>query len=256
MTDPNQQNHNPYAFNPGSPTPTDTSNEAKQPPVVFGSTPTTPQQPQFSEQPQSPQQPQPAQQPHLLQPPQPTKKKKTGLIVGLIAIAVLLIFLGIAILGAAYYLINSKTNTPRAAISTSQTQNSRAVPNTSASITPDPVLTEAPTTRNSDAGTPGVKNDDKDAALQAAKQYSDYLNLSKKEIYKILINPEAENFTEQAAQYAVDNLQTDWKKNALEQAKIYQNELHMTPEEIYTQLTSEFGGGFTPEEARYAVDHL
>lgn len=252
MTDPNQQRHNPYAFNPGSPSPDGTSNEVTQPPVVFGSIPTTPQQPQFSEQPQSPQQPQPAQQPHSPQQPQLAKKKKTGLIVGLIAIAVVLIFLGIAILGAGYYLINSKTNTPRAAISTSQTQSTPAIPNTS--IAPDPVLTETP--RSNDAGTPGVKNDDKDAALQAAKQYSDYLHLSKKGIYRILITPEAENFTEQAAQYAVDNLQTDWKKNALEQAKTYQNELGMTPEEIYTQLTSEFGGGFTPEEARYAVDHL
>ena len=63
-------------------------------------------------------------------------------------------------------------------------------------------------------------------------------------------------FSKEAAQYAVDNVETDWNKNALEKAKIYQNQMNMSPSAIHDQLTSNFGEKFTKTEADYAIENL
>ena len=47
------------------------------------------------------------------------------------------------------------------------------------------------------------------------------MNMSKKGIYDQLVSEYGENFSAEAAQYAVDNLNADYNKNALEKAKTY-----------------------------------
>lgn len=91
-------------------------------------------------------------------------------------------------------------------------------------------------------------------ALKKAETYSETLHMSKKGIYNQLTS-EIEGFTEEDAQYAIDNLDVDWKQNALEKAKSYQQTLSMSKNAIYNQLTSEIEG-FTEEEAQYAIDNL
>lgn len=94
------------------------------------------------------------------------------------------------------------------------------------------------------------------AALNSAKTYSDIMHMSKQGIYDQLISEYGEQFSEEDAQYAIDNLNVDYNENALETAKVYQEEMDMSQAEIFDQLTSEYGEKFTTEEAQYAVDHL
>lgn len=92
------------------------------------------------------------------------------------------------------------------------------------------------------------------SALKKAESYSRTMHMSKQGIYNQLTS-EFEQFTPEAAQYAVDNMKADWNANALEKAKSYQKTMNMSPEAIRSQLTSSVEG-FTEEEADYAVSHL
>lgn len=94
------------------------------------------------------------------------------------------------------------------------------------------------------------------SALAQAKSYSEIMYMSKQGIYDQLVSEYGGQFSEEAAQYAVDNLEADYKANALEKAKQYQDSMAMSPEAIRDQLTSEYGEQFTQEEADYAVENL
>lgn len=91
-------------------------------------------------------------------------------------------------------------------------------------------------------------------ALNKAASYSKTTHMSKQGIYDQLTS-DFEEFTPEAAQYAIDNLDVDYNQNALNTAKSYEKTLDMSKSAIYTQLTSEVEK-FTPEEAQYAIDHL
>lgn len=93
-------------------------------------------------------------------------------------------------------------------------------------------------------------------ALKKAESYSSMMHMSKQGIYDQLTSEYGEQFSAEAAQYAIDNLQADYKANALEKAKSYQDTMAMSPNAIYDQLVSEYGEKFTPEEAQYAIDNL
>ena len=82
------------------------------------------------------------------------------------------------------------------------------------------------------------------------------MNMSKAGVYDQLTSEYGEKFTAEAAQYAVDNVESDWKENALKKAEFYQEHMSMSPNAIYDQLVSEYGEQFTAEEAQYAVDNL
>lgn len=99
--------------------------------------------------------------------------------------------------------------------------------------------------------TVGQKN-----ALKKAESYSSNLHMSKAGIYKQLTSSYGEGFTEEEAQYAIDNIKADWKANALAKAKQYQTNMNMSKSKIYDQLISPYGEEFTKEEAQYAIDHL
>lgn len=93
------------------------------------------------------------------------------------------------------------------------------------------------------------------SALRSAKTYSDTMHMSKQAIYNQLTS-DFDKFSEDAAQYAVDNLDADYNKNALKKAESYSNTMSMSKRSIYNQLTSDAGEKFTAEEAQYAIDHL
>lgn len=93
-------------------------------------------------------------------------------------------------------------------------------------------------------------------ALKQAETYSEMMHMSKKAIFDQLTSEYGGQFADDAAQYAIDNLDADYKKNALESAKTYQSMMSMSKSAIYDQLVSEYGGQFTAEEAQYAIDHL
>lgn len=93
-------------------------------------------------------------------------------------------------------------------------------------------------------------------ALKKADQYANDMHMSKKGVYEQLTSEYGEQFSEDAAQYAIDNVKADWNANALAKAKDYQESMSMSKNAIYDQLTSEYGEQFTADEAQYAVDNL
>lgn len=94
------------------------------------------------------------------------------------------------------------------------------------------------------------------SALTKAESYAETMYMSKAGIYDQLTSEYGENFPEEAAQYAIDNIEFDWKANALEKAKSYAETMDMSNSAIYDQLISEYGEKFTPDEAQYAIDNL
>ncbi|WP_081099556.1 Ltp family lipoprotein [Corynebacterium glutamicum] len=93
-------------------------------------------------------------------------------------------------------------------------------------------------------------------ALTKADPYANRQHMSQSRLYNQLTSEYGEGFTEEAAQYAIENVKADWNANALEKARRYQERQAMSVDRIYRQLTSEYGEGFTPEQAQYAVDNL
>ena len=93
-------------------------------------------------------------------------------------------------------------------------------------------------------------------ALVKAQQYSDSQYMSKNRLYQQLTSEYGEAFDEDAAKYAIENVEADWNYNALQKAKSYQSQQNMSKSRIYEQLKSEYGEGFTEKQAQYAVDHL
>jgi len=75
-------------------------------------------------------------------------------------------------------------------------------------------------------------------------------------LYEQLTADEGDQFSEEAAQYAVDNIEVDYNEQALKSAESYQEDMDMSPDAIYDQLASDDGEKFTDEEAQYAVDNL
>lgn len=94
------------------------------------------------------------------------------------------------------------------------------------------------------------------SALKKAESYSKTMHMSKQGIYDQLTSEYGEQFSEEAAQYAIDNIKADWKENALKKAEDYQETMSMSPSAIHDQLTSEYGEQFTEEEADYAIENL
>jgi hypothetical protein len=94
------------------------------------------------------------------------------------------------------------------------------------------------------------------SALAKATSYSEMMHMSKAGLFGQLTSEYGEQFSPEAGQYAVDNVQADWNANALAKAKDYQEQMAMSPEAIRDQLTSEYGEQFTQEEADYAILHI
>lgn len=92
-------------------------------------------------------------------------------------------------------------------------------------------------------------------ALRKAETYAD-MDMSKAGIYDQLTSEYGEGFPEDAAQYAIDNVEADWNQNALGKAEVYYKDMAMSKDAVYEQLVSDYGEKFTEEQAQYAIDHL
>ena len=115
---------------------------------------------------------------------------------------------------------------------------------------------KTPSTDNTVAVAEQTKDSKNKNALKKAKQYSTIMHMSKQGIYDQLTSEYGEGFPEDAAQYAVDNVDADWEANALVKAKDYSDTMHMSKRGIYDQLISEYGEKFTEDEAQYAIDNV
>lgn len=87
-------------------------------------------------------------------------------------------------------------------------------------------------------------------ALRTAYDYLDYSAFSKTGLYDQLI---FEEYPAEAAQFAIDNVETDWNANALQAAKDYLDYSAFSNQGLYDQLLFE---GYTAEQAQFAIDNL
>lgn len=94
------------------------------------------------------------------------------------------------------------------------------------------------------------------SALTQAEAYNDIMHMSKAKLYNQLTSEYGGQFSHEAAQYAIDNINADWNANALATAESYNNTMHMSKRKLYDQLISDFGELFTDEEAQYAIDNI
>lgn len=108
---------------------------------------------------------------------------------------------------------------------------------------------EKPTEKETEPPTEAISREFKNA-LDKAKSYLNHSAFSKDGLFGQLLY---EKFSEDAAQYAVDHVNTDWNENALKKAKSYMNYSAFSKEGLFNQLIYE---KYTDEEARYAVDNI
>jgi TM2 domain-containing membrane protein YozV len=94
------------------------------------------------------------------------------------------------------------------------------------------------------------------SALGKAQDYSDMMHMSKAGLFNQLTADFGEQFSKEAAQYAIENVDADWNGNALKKAITYQETMNMSPAAIRDQLTSEYGERFTASQADYAIKNL
>ena len=93
-------------------------------------------------------------------------------------------------------------------------------------------------------------------ALKKAQFYAKpYRNMSKEQVRCELLSIRAGKLSDEAIQYAMDNVEADWKEHALRRAKDLHESGFFSLEYIYDALTSIYTG-FTEEEAQYAIDNL
>ncbi|MCM3396801.1 Ltp family lipoprotein [Oceanobacillus profundus] len=93
-------------------------------------------------------------------------------------------------------------------------------------------------------------------ALKAAQNYIDMMGFSEKGLFEQLTSEYGDQYPEDAAQYAIENVEVDYNEEALESAESYQELMPMSDQELLDQLTSEYGDQYTEEQAQYALDNL
>ena len=94
------------------------------------------------------------------------------------------------------------------------------------------------------------------AAVAKAQLYVESMPFSEKGLYDQLTAEMGEQFSPEAANYAIDMIEVNWNEEALEAAMIYLEDLHMSPDAIHEQLVHPNGNQFTNEQADYAVANL
>ncbi|WP_076647543.1 Ltp family lipoprotein, partial [Latilactobacillus sakei] len=63
------------------------------------------------------------------------------------------------------------------------------------------------------------------SALNKANSYANGMNMSKQAVHDQLVSEAGEQFSEEAANYAMENVEADWEENALAKAKSYQDDM-------------------------------
>lgn len=128
-------------------------------------------------------------------------------------------------------------------------------PSTDASEETVAIETEAAQAADTES-TDGEVPREYESALAQAQRYSDTMSMSEAGLWGQLTSEYGGQFSAEAADYAVENVDADWNQNALDKAHDYQDTMNMSPAAIYDQLVSEYGEQFTADEAQYAVDNL
>lgn len=93
-------------------------------------------------------------------------------------------------------------------------------------------------------------------ALKSAQNYIDVMAFSKQGLYDQLTSEYADKYSDEAAQYAIDNVKADYKEEAVEAAKNYLDTMNFSKEGLKDQLTSQYADKYTEEEAQYAIDKV
>ncbi|WP_256891555.1 Ltp family lipoprotein [Mammaliicoccus sciuri] len=123
-------------------------------------------------------------------------------------------------------------------------------------------LSDSNNDNESDSSSNDNNDDDDDVsrefknALKSAQDYQEFMPMSKAGLYDQLTSSAGDQYPEDAAQYAIDNLDADYKENALKSAENYQEFMPMSDKELFDQLTSDAGDQYTQEEAQYAIDNI
>ena len=89
-------------------------------------------------------------------------------------------------------------------------------------------------------------------ALERAKSWQSVNHYSKAALRKVMVD--TLYFTEEEAEYAVENVGTDWKEAALSRAKSWQNVNHYSKAALRKVIVDTLY--FTEEEAEYAVENV
>lgn len=124
----------------------------------------------------------------------------------------------------------------------------------------EPTTTTQSTVSKEKTNKPKVKVEKDESATQkqkeaydSARSYYSWDGLSEKGFYEQL---EAEGYTDEEIQYALNRLKPDYNKMAVRCAKgYYDSRYAMSAQGIYDELVDDWNG-FTPEQAEYAVNHL
>ncbi|MDE5412412.1 Ltp family lipoprotein [Alkalihalobacterium chitinilyticum] len=93
-------------------------------------------------------------------------------------------------------------------------------------------------------------------ALRAAENYISFMPFSEKGLFQQLSSEYGDQYPEDAAQYAIENIEVDYNEQALKAAINYLDIMPMSDQELFDQLTSEYGDQYTNEQAQYAIDNL
>lgn len=104
--------------------------------------------------------------------------------------------------------------------SSSSSSSSTASSSISETETPTPTEEATPTPTEEATSTQSESEDssvpwDYTSALNSAESYSEIMHMSKAGIYDQLTSEYGDQFSAEAAQYAVDNMTADWNANAL-----------------------------------------
>ncbi|MBP3951139.1 Ltp family lipoprotein [Bacillus suaedae] len=93
-------------------------------------------------------------------------------------------------------------------------------------------------------------------ALRSAQNYVDIMPFSEKGLFEQLTSEYGDQYPDDAAQYAIENVEVDYNEEALEAAKTYQEISPMSDQQLLDQLASEYGDQYTKEQAQYALENL
>ena len=180
------------------------------------------------------------------------KKKVKGVLISTIVVFVL----GLAsLIGAIATTASYGDDNTSDSQSSTQASKDNSSSNENTSDEEQSIEDDSSNAKNSHSSSDEVSGEKK-SALSKAETYSKTMHMSKAGIKDQLTSEYGDQFPEEAAQYAIDNLEVDYKDNALEKAKTYANDMDMSNDGIYDQLTSSYGEKFAQEQAQYAVDNL
>ncbi|EGO9268178.1 hypothetical protein DUC48_002682, partial [Enterococcus faecalis] len=83
-----------------------------------------------------------------------------------------------------------------------------------------------------------------------AEEYIKHSSFSKVSLYKQL---QYEKFSDEAANFAVENISTNWNKQAVNKAKEYMESMNISKEKLKDQLLYK---GFSNSEITYALNNI